>query len=52
MGKKINSFSSNLNLIYGRLGIYERGPHFLKPKEYRTKPKKIKNDFFIDGLND
>ena len=52
MGKKINSFSSNLNLISGRLGIYERGPHFLKPKEYRTKPKKIKNDFFIDGLND
>lgn len=52
MGKKIDLFNGNLSLMSNRLGIYERGPDYMRPKDYSKEPVKIKNDFLIDGLND
>lgn len=45
-------FNGNLGLMSSRLGIYNRGPEYMKPKDYSKKPVPIKNDFLIDGLND
>jgi hypothetical protein len=45
-------FNGNLGLMSSRLGIYSRGPQYMKPKDYSDKPVPIKNDFLLDGLND
>lgn len=45
-------FNGNLSLMSSRLGIYNRGPEYMKPKDYSKEPVPIKNDFLIDGLND
>lgn len=49
---KITLFNDLLSLMGNRLGIYEKGPEYMKPKEYLKTPKKLKNDYMIDGLND
>ena len=50
--KRNDLFGGNLGLMSSRLGIYSRGPEYMKPKDYSKEPVKIKNDFLIDGLND
>lgn len=50
--KKYELFNGNLGLMSSRLGIYSRGPEYMKPKDYSQKPVPVKNDFLIDGLND
>lgn len=52
MGKKIDLFNGNLSLMSNRLGIYERGPDYMRPKDYSKKAPSVKNDYLIDGLND
>lgn len=52
MKKHYNLFNDNLSLMGNRLGIYEKGPEYMKPKEYIKTPKQLKNDYVIDGLND
>lgn len=52
MKKRYNLFNDNLSLMGNRLGIYEKGPEYMKPKEYIKTPKQLKNDYIIDGLND
>lgn len=51
MGNNIHLFQDNLSLMGNRLGIYQQGPEYMKPKEY-LKTVKIKGDYLIDGLND
>jgi hypothetical protein len=52
MKKHYNLFNDNLSLMGNRLGIYEKGPEYMKRKEYIKTPKQLKNDYVIDGLND
>ena len=52
MKRQYNLFGDNLSLMGDRLGIYENGPEYMKPKEYLKTPKQLKNNYNIDGLND
>ena len=52
MIKKREYFNGNLKLMSSRLGIYEDGPLYMQPKEYKKSVPKAKNDFLLDGLND
>ena len=48
----VELFNGNLGLMSSRLGIYNRGPEYMKPKDYSKQPVPIKSDFLLDGLND
>lgn len=47
----IHLFQDNLSLMGNRLGIYEKGPEYMRPKEY-LRSIRIDDHYLIDGLND